>query len=160
VDNVVPVITVTTSVDMVPITATETVVLAGTASDGGPMDVIIHMQAPEGDLQSDREEPSGAEYRVYLPLVVRTAGGGQVRYKRLLRKENQGETSLVHLSQDEQAITWQYTLTPEQPGRYTLWVNAVDEAGNVTTEGPFEVDVVAPGVWLTYLPLVVREGTQ
>jgi len=158
VDNVAPVISVTTSVDMVPITATETVVLAGTASDGGPMDVIIHVQAPEGDLESDREgSSSGAEYRVYLPLVVRES---QTRYKRLLRKENQGEMSLVYLSQDEQAITWKYTLTPEQPGRYTLWVNAVDEAGNVTTEGPFEVDVVAPGEWLIYLPLVVREGTQ
>ena len=160
VDNVAPVITVTTSVDTVPITATETMVLAGTASDGGPMSVIIHMQAPEGDLQSDREEPVGAEYRVYLPLVVRAAGESQVRHKRLLRKENRGKTSLEYLSQDAQMITWQYTLTPDQPGRYTLWVNAVDEAGNITTEGPFEIDVVAPEECLIYLPLVVREGAQ
>jgi len=49
---------------------------------------------------------------------------------------------------------WQYDLRPVSPGRYRLWVNAVDLAGNVTTAGPFEVDVIPPSQIL--LPIVAR----
>jgi uncharacterized repeat protein (TIGR01451 family) len=36
---------------------------------------------------------------------------------------------------------WSFDLPADVPGRYTLWVDAGDRAGNVTTAGPFTVDV-------------------
>ena len=52
---------------------------------------------------------------------------------------------------------WQYDIRPEEIGRYTVWINAGDRAGNAATAGPHEVEVisaVAPRVWL---PLVMKE---
>jgi hypothetical protein len=37
--------------------------------------------------------------------------------------------------------TWRFELPADVPGRYTLWVDAEDLAGNTTTMGPFTVDV-------------------
>jgi uncharacterized repeat protein (TIGR01451 family) len=37
--------------------------------------------------------------------------------------------------------SWWFDLPAEVPGSYTLWVDAEDLAGNVTTAGPFTVDV-------------------
>ena len=36
---------------------------------------------------------------------------------------------------------WRFDLTATEPGRYTLWVDADDQAGNRTGAGPFAVDV-------------------
>ena len=38
--------------------------------------------------------------------------------------------------------TWSFDLPADVPGRYTLWADAEDRAGNVTTAGPFTVDVI------------------
>jgi hypothetical protein len=37
--------------------------------------------------------------------------------------------------------TWRYTPTFQEPGRYTLLLEAYDQAGNAAAEGPFEVSV-------------------
>ena len=37
---------------------------------------------------------------------------------------------------------WSFDLPADIPGRYILWVDAEDGAGNVTTAGPFTVDVI------------------
>ncbi|MBN1875199.1 MAG: proprotein convertase P-domain-containing protein [Anaerolineae bacterium] len=50
--------------------------------------------------------------------------------------------------------TWHYTLRPMSPGHYTLWVGAYDTAGNMTSIGPFEVEVHISIFQLLYLPLV------
>ncbi|HQI84959.1 MAG TPA: tandem-95 repeat protein [Anaerolineae bacterium] len=52
---------------------------------------------------------------------------------------------------------WRYTLRPPTPGRYILRVSAYDAAGNVTSSGPFEVEVQAPTLRFIYMPLVTRE---
>ncbi|HQJ10240.1 MAG TPA: tandem-95 repeat protein [Anaerolineae bacterium] len=52
---------------------------------------------------------------------------------------------------------WHYTLRPLAPGRYTLWVSAYDAAGNVTSRGPFTVEVQAPTQYIVYMPLVTRD---
>ncbi len=54
-----------------------------------------------------------------------------------------------------EGTTWSYDLEAVFDGRYRLWVNASDRAGNVTTAGPFEVTVLS---WLrsVYLPLVMQ----
>jgi hypothetical protein len=49
---------------------------------------------------------------------------------------------------------WQYDLHPLMAGRYTLWASAVDAMGNVTTVGPFEIDVKPLSI--VFLPLVAR----
>ena len=38
--------------------------------------------------------------------------------------------------------TWWFDLPADVPGQYTLWVDAEDLAGNVSTAGPFTVDVI------------------
>jgi hypothetical protein len=50
---------------------------------------------------------------------------------------------------------WWFDLSAEAPGAYTLWVDAEDLAGNVTTTGPFTVDV-----FCTDAPLVVGSLTM
>jgi hypothetical protein len=40
---------------------------------------------------------------------------------------------------------WWYDLPAAVPGQHTLWVDAEDLAGNVTTAGPFSVDVACTG---------------
>jgi hypothetical protein len=48
---------------------------------------------------------------------------------------------------------WWFDLQPLYAGDYTVWVNASDQAGNVTTVGPFGVVATLEKV---YLPLMVR----
>jgi hypothetical protein len=48
---------------------------------------------------------------------------------------------------------WWFDLQPLFAGQYTVWVNASDQAGNVTTIGPFRIDAE---LFTTYLPLTVR----
>jgi subtilisin-like proprotein convertase family protein len=42
---------------------------------------------------------------------------------------------------DRSGGDWSYTLRPDVPGTYTIWPEAHDLAGNVTTAGPFEVQI-------------------
>jgi hypothetical protein len=49
---------------------------------------------------------------------------------------------VTRLSAGRNGQTWWFDLTADTAGRYTLWVDAEDLAGNVTTAGPFIVDVV------------------
>ena len=39
---------------------------------------------------------------------------------------------------------WHFDLLPTEAGRYTLYVEATDEAGNEMAVGPFEVDITLP----------------
>lgn len=60
--------------------------------------------------------------------------------------------------------TWVYTDTRKvtQPGDYTLWVNAIDDAGNRSTLGPFNVQVVESAtIWQhIYLPLMMQGASS
>ncbi len=53
--------------------------------------------------------------------------------------------------------TWHYSDTGQftQPGAYTLWVEAIDQASNRGTAGPFAVNVQSGSV--IYLPMVVKD---
>ena len=53
--------------------------------------------------------------------------------------------------------TWYYSDTSQftQPGIYTLWVEAIDQAGNRSTVGPFAVNVQSGSV--IYLPEVLKD---
>jgi hypothetical protein len=48
---------------------------------------------------------------------------------------------------------WWFDLAPLFVGQYTVWINASDQAGNVTTAGPL---IVNAGMFPVYLPLAVR----
>ncbi|MCP4538326.1 MAG: tandem-95 repeat protein [Chloroflexi bacterium] len=48
---------------------------------------------------------------------------------------------------------WWFDLQPLLVGQYTVWVNANDQAGNVTTIGPFGLNA---GVFKLYLPLTAH----
>jgi hypothetical protein len=49
---------------------------------------------------------------------------------------------------------WTYTPRPTVAGKYTYWLEAYDLAGNVSTSGPYEVQIGA--VNQVYLPIVMR----
>ena len=51
----------------------------------------------------------------------------------------QGDVTGLPAARDGSA--WWFDLPADTPGRYTVWVEAEDLAGNVTTAGPFAVDV-------------------
>jgi hypothetical protein len=52
---------------------------------------------------------------------------------------------------------WRYDMPTGILGQYTLWVNAVDEAGNVALAGPYQVEVkVPPQLQRIYLPFVLK----
>ena len=53
--------------------------------------------------------------------------------------------------------TWYYSDTSQftQPGSYTLWVEAIDQAGNRSTAGPFAVNVQSRSV--IYLPVLMKD---
>jgi hypothetical protein len=48
--------------------------------------------------------------------------------------------------------TWSFTAAWAVPGVFTLWVQAIDEAGNTTTVGSFTVTVVAAEPVIYYFP--------
>jgi hypothetical protein len=48
---------------------------------------------------------------------------------------------------------WWFDLQSLYAGNYTVWVNASDRVGNITTVGPFQVLATLEKV---YLPLMVR----
>jgi hypothetical protein len=50
-----------------------------------------------------------------------------------------GDMARMAAARDGEA--WQFELPADLPGRYTLWVDAEDPAGNVATVGPYTVDV-------------------
>jgi hypothetical protein len=51
---------------------------------------------------------------------------------------------------------WEFDLDLAYLGTYTLWVSAVDLAGNANTAGPFNVNVQPP--YQVFLPFVVNDG--
>jgi len=53
---------------------------------------------------------------------------------------------------------WSFTQAWTEPGVYTLWVQAIDEAGNTTTVGPFTV-LVGAGTQL-YLPAIFQNAVM
>jgi subtilisin-like proprotein convertase family protein len=64
--------------------------------------------------------------------------------------------SRVRMSTD---MIWHYDLTPFLAGAYKLWVNTVDIAGNLATEGVYTVDVRLP-MTQVWLPLIAGAGGQ
>jgi uncharacterized repeat protein (TIGR01451 family) len=55
---------------------------------------------------------------------------------------------------------WTYELPGETPGRYTLWLRAVDQAGNERTMGPYAVDVTCTDARLATTLTVERSGSS
>ena len=51
---------------------------------------------------------------------------------------------------------WWFNLPADQPGHYELWVDAQDVAGNVSTAGPFGVDVVCTDATLVVTDLTAE----
>jgi subtilisin-like proprotein convertase family protein len=77
--------------------------------------------------------------------------GGPTSDVSLLVQTPDGEFQRTGAARD--GAQWWFDLQPWNPGRYVLWVSASDLAGNVTTAGPFAVQVKLRQV---FLPLVAR----
>jgi hypothetical protein len=158
VDSVAPVITVTQVLTTTPLTATAMTVLAGLASDGGGLsDLFIQIQAPDGTMSIERWGET-VVHTVYLPLVARSfvsMGSGQLKTEAPIRPKDGALSQTVEFPMAERRV-WSYVLRPVQVGRYRLWVTAVDEAGNVTTAGAFEVQVPEE-LSSIHLPLVLKD---
>jgi len=56
-----------------------------------------------------------------------------------------------------EGTTWSYVPRQTISGTHTLWVEAYDMAGNLSTAGPFAVSVFTTEINHVYLPLVLRE---
>ena len=92
----------------------------GTASDAGQMARLsLIIRKPNGDTITEALTPS--TLRQAVPELV----------------EGQGTAS--GSAGDE----WAYTLDSPDIGTYNLWVRAIDEAGNATQMGPYEVEVIS-----------------
>ncbi|MBN1180206.1 MAG: tandem-95 repeat protein [Anaerolineae bacterium] len=81
--------------------------------------------------------------------------GGQVIAVSVIIETPAGEVTNEPASLEGE--TWQHVLQSDVAGDYWLWINAFDEAGNVTTAGPFGVTLIPPGSRV-YLPLVSSAG--
>ncbi|MFQ5342807.1 MAG: hypothetical protein ACE5F6_14805, partial [Anaerolineae bacterium] len=129
VDTVAPAITVTTAITQVLLGDTATV-LGGVVSDGGQVNsVFMTVQGPGGNLST--------EQALQAETLTRST----------LRQPFDG-------AQDSALSApvvggWQYDLRADEVGRYSLWVNVVDEAGNLTTVGPFDLDATCTAAELT-----------
>ncbi|HOS78982.1 MAG TPA: Ig-like domain-containing protein [Anaerolineae bacterium] len=42
----------------------------------------------------------------------------------------------------DDGVNWSFTLRPTRPGTHTLWLEAYDQAGNVTVDGPYPVTAI------------------
>ncbi|MBN1814246.1 MAG: proprotein convertase P-domain-containing protein, partial [Anaerolineae bacterium] len=107
-------------------------------------------------------QPAGATFSFGTPMLLDgtvSDGGGIKAVWLSVLAPNGGALAypigLVDLATDAGALyAWAHTDTSDfvLEGIYTLWVEAVDEAGNRSTAGPFELTMTAP--WLVYLPAV------
>ncbi|HBY98100.1 MAG TPA: hypothetical protein DEP84_29855, partial [Chloroflexi bacterium] len=77
---------------------------------------------------------------------VTDGGGVDEVYARVDPPEGTSYRDLV--TRDESG-DWSYMLRPTEAGVYTLWLEAHDLGGNVTTTGPFEVTVTCTAADLT-----------
>jgi uncharacterized repeat protein (TIGR01451 family) len=74
--------------------------------------------------------------------VMTGASGDGGRVQQLYAMVRTPSGDLVSLQVGRDGDTWWLDLRPEEVGEYTIWVNAVDLAGNTTTQGPLSVTVV------------------
>jgi hypothetical protein len=68
-----------------------------------------------------------------------TDGGQIVRMHGYFRDPEGVDSSMRPVVNED--LSWQMTLQPMLAGTYLVWVAAEDQAGNLTTAGPFEVEV-------------------
>ena len=83
---------------------------------------------------------AGPSPRPIRVLAGAATDGGPVRQLYALVKSPVGRLSSRSIARA--GDTWQLNLTPETVGAYTLWVNAIDAAGNVRTAGPYVVTII------------------
>jgi uncharacterized repeat protein (TIGR01451 family) len=73
-------------------------------------------------------------------VLTGNVGDGSPRVEVSVRMQPPRGT-LTRLPAARDGGTWWFDLPADLPGQYTLWADAEDLAGNVTTAGPFTVDV-------------------
>ncbi len=106
--------------------------------------------------------PLGGSATPVLTGTVSDGGGVLIMYA--LVQAPSGEFSIGEVESSEgvarrgrsarAAANWQFALQPTEVGTYTIWINAVDEAGNTNTVGPFAVEVSEPKVYQYWFPLM------
>ena len=77
------------------------------------------------------------ERQVVLQGTVQDGGPGARVFVRVQAPD--GAQSWQNPARDGDG--WTYELAGEMPGRYLLWLQAVDRSGNERTMGPYAVDV-------------------
>jgi PKD repeat protein len=80
-----------------------------------------------------------------LPELARVlegsaADGGAIQQFYAMVLTPSGERLSVQVGRSDN--DWWFDLLAAEPGEYTIWINAVDEAGNADTLGPYTVTVV------------------
>ncbi len=68
-------------------------------------------------------------------------GGPDAEVSVRVQSPESPEGDVTRLPAARDGSVWWFNLPADKPGQYTLWVDAEDLAGNVSTAGPFTVDV-------------------
>jgi hypothetical protein len=147
-DTVAPVLTATQVANRMTPKPTKPM-LIGQVSDGGEMEgVYVRVDPPDGASYRD-VVTLGDWHRVYLPLVTRGTISLQSRHWM-----DHLELTSSSANDEGSAENWYYIpRSQDEPGTYTYWLEAYDQAGNVTVRGPYELQVSRR----IYLPLMVRD---
>ena len=128
-------------VQTVTITAIDSV---GNRSQPQTLDLIIDNVAPVMSVTHVTQQINLADTdkAVNSATINGTASdAGQIASLSLIIRKPNGDTisEVLTLTGDE----WAYTLDSPDIGTYNLWVRAIDEAGNATQMGEYEVEVMS-----------------
>jgi len=127
VDNVAPSLTISESIALAATTSTSagTRGLAGTTGNGSQGDQVYAIgPTPQSIRVLEGTIEDGGQVRQMYAFVVSPSG------------------NMVNMQVGRDGDAWWFDLTPEETGDYKVWINAVDEAGNAVTVGPFTVTIV------------------
>jgi len=117
--------------------------------------VTLDNVAPQLTATQMRQQEALGERQVVLQGAVLDGGPGPRVFVRVQAPD--GAQTWQNPARD--GDRWTYELAGEMPGRYTLWLRAVDRAGNERTTGPYAVDVTCTDATLATTLQAQRSGT-
>ncbi len=118
------------AVDLVGNQSTETISLTFRVDNVAPE---VTVTVAVSLLETTPNRPS----MTILSGMVSDGGWVSTMYALVLTPEGELRSQQIARGGD----AWWFDLKPDATGSYTIWINAIDEAGNTTTMGPFYVEV-------------------
>jgi subtilisin-like proprotein convertase family protein len=122
------------------------------------LDFTIDNVAPTLTADQLLDQAGMPEPRTGIQMLEGTVqDGGQISQMYAFVWTPQGNLYAMQVSRNG-GPDWWFNLFPEGLGEHTIWIYAVDEGGNTSSAGPFNISVVeAPRTGLVwYFPLVLK----